>query len=110
MKTDEKLLAALGLCKKAGELILGFDAVAGAITKGEAKLLALARDISPKSAKEIIRIAERHNTNYVYLPAAMEDIKRIVGKKAGILAVTDEGLSKSVAAKVAARQHEEESV
>ena len=110
MKADEKLLATLGLCKKAGKLVVGFDAVAQAMQAGEAKLLALARDLSPKSAKEIIRIAEKYGIEHVRLGVAMEDIKRFVGKQAGILAITDQGLSRSVASKIDARQHEEEIV
>ena len=110
MKADEKLLGTLGLCKKAGKLILGFDAVAQAIQAGEVSLVVLAQDLSPKSAKEIIRIAQMHGTEHIHISAEMEDIKRRVGKKAGILAITDQGLSKAVASKAQARQHEEENV
>ena len=110
MKASEKLLGTLGLCKKAGKLVMGFDAVAQTIQAGEAGLVALTDDLSPKSAKEIIRIAQKHGVEHVRLGVAMEDIKRFVGKQAGILAITDQGLAKAVASKIAARQHEEESV
>ena len=110
MEPRQKLLGALGLCKKAGKLIVGFDAVSGAIESGQVKLLATSKDLSPKSAKEIIRICQKHGVEHVPVGIAMEDIKRIVGKKAGILAVTDEGLAKSVAAKAAACQIEEDCV
>ena len=100
MKPEEKALSTLGLCKKAGKLIIGFDAVAEFI-KGKAPgLLVLAADLSPKSAKEIIRIADAQGFEYMRFGAAMEDIKRLVGKKAGILAITDRGLAKSFAGKV----------
>ena len=108
MNADEKLLATLGLCKKAGKLIIGFDAVAQAMQAGQVKLLALSKDLSPKSAKEIIRVAEKYGIEHLRLGVAMEDIKRFVGKQAGILAITDQGLSKAVASKIDARQHEEE--
>ena len=110
MKTNAKALSSLGLCKKAGKLILGFDVVAQAIRQGEAVLLVLTEDLSPKSAKEIIRVAENHQVKIARMSAAMDDIKRLVGKRAGILAITDEGLAKSVAAKIETRQVEEESV
>jgi len=98
------------MCRKAGKLVMGFDAVARTIKSGKAGLLVLAGDLSPKSAKEIIRLAEIHQVKIARPETAMEDIKRVVGKKAGILAITDEGLAKAVAAKSMARQVEEESV
>ena len=110
MMTDAKALSALGLCKKAGKLVIGFDAVAAAIAQSKVKLLATTQDISPKSAKEIIRLADQHNINHLRLNAGMDDIKRILGKKAGVLAITDEGLAALTAAKSMARQVEEESV
>ena len=110
MNTNVKLLSTLGMCKKAGKLVIGFDAVATAIQRGEASLLVLAADISPKSAKRIIRLATDHGVSHLQLDVSMIDIERLVGKKAGILAVTDQGLAKSIAAKSKARQVEEESV
>jgi len=98
------------MCRKAGKLVTGFDAVARTIKSGKAGLLVLAGDLSPKSAKEITRVAETYHVKIARPGAAMDDIKRIVGKKAGILAITDEGLAKSVAASSNARQVEEESV
>lgn len=91
-----KMLSAVGLCKKAGKLIIGFDAVAAAISRGEVCLMALSADLSPKSAKEIIRLAERRGVKYIKTELNMQDIGRILGKKAGILAVTDQGLAKAV--------------
>jgi len=110
---NNKLLSAIGMCKKAGKLVMGFDAVATAMRQGQVRLLALTGDISPKSAKEIIRIAAQYSVKHLTIDSAtMDDIKRTVGKRAGILAITDQGLADSVAAKVAVlrpRQVEEES-
>ena len=110
METNAKFLSTLGMCRKAGKLVMGFDAVARTIKSGKAGLLVLAGDISPKSAKEITRLAETYQVKIARVETAMDDIKRIAGKKAGILAITDEGLAKSVAASSKARQVEEESV
>ena len=94
MKPDvSKTLSALGLCKKAGKLVLGFDAAADAIKKGNVRLLLLARDISPKSAGKITRPALDKNIKTLTLPVAMDELWHMLGKRAGILAVTDEGLA-----------------
>jgi len=98
-------LSTLGLCKKAGKLILGFDAVAEYMRGKGRGLLILTADLSPKSAKEIIRIADAQGFAYLRIGAAMDDIKRLVGKKAGIVAITDHGLAQSFAGKA---RHDEE--
>jgi len=74
-------LATLGLCKKAGKLIIGFDAVAEYIKRGGPGLLILTADLSPKSSKEIIRIADAQGFEYLQIGAAMDDIKRLVEKR-----------------------------
>jgi len=102
---SSKLLGALGLCKKAGKLIVGFDAVADAIRRGSAELLVLTGDLSPKSANRIKTLAGENKVRCLSLGTAMDDIERLLGKRAGILAVLDHGL-----AEVVARQVEEESV
>ena len=104
-KNSGKPLTTLGLCKKAGKLILGFDAVADGIRRGKAELLVLTGDLSPKSKGAITAVADEHKVRHLSVGAAMDDIERLLGKRAGILAVTDQGL-----AKVVARQVEEESV
>ncbi|MCL2857563.1 MAG: ribosomal L7Ae/L30e/S12e/Gadd45 family protein [Oscillospiraceae bacterium] len=104
-KNNTKLLSALGLCKKAGKLTVGFDVVGEAIRRGNAKLLVLTGDISPKSAGRITAMADEHKVRHFTIDAAMDDIEKLLGKRAGILAVTDQGL-----AGVVARQVEEESV
>ena len=102
---NSKLLSALGLCKKAGKLTVGFDVVSEAIRRGNAALLVLTGDLSPKSAARITAIAQEHNVRHLTIGAAMDDIERLLGKRAGILAIADQGL-----AEVVARQVEEESV
>ena len=104
-----RVLQLLGLCKIAGHLILGFDETAKALEKGKAKLLVLAADLSPKSAKEIIRLADRQNINAVRLDVTMDELWYTLGKRAGILAVTQQGLADKIVALTGARQDEEES-
>ena len=106
---NRKFLSTLGLCKKAGQLIIGFDPVAEAIKAGKVKLLLLASDLSPKSAKEIIRIAKMHNIDILQMPAAMDEIMRLLGKRAGILAITGEGLAQVLKTSIA-RQEEENNI
>ena len=50
MKRDD-LLFALSLCRKAGALVTGFDAVKESVFKGKAQLVLCACDASPGTAR-----------------------------------------------------------
>jgi ribosomal protein L7Ae-like RNA K-turn-binding protein len=72
--------------------VFGFDAVTEAMKKGKAAGVLTTSDISPKTLKEIRFHAEKYNTSVFEIPASMEETGVLLGKKAGVLAVTDEKL------------------
>ena len=47
------LLGALGLCRKAGQLLHGYDRVQEAVLRGKVSLVLLAADASPRTARHI---------------------------------------------------------
>ena len=102
-----KLLPLLGLCKKAGKLLEGFDAVREAARKDKVKLIVLAEDISPKSRKEAEYVAQQQNIPLFTAPFGMDEIGYRLGKRAGILALTDQGLADRIMS-IASRLSEEE--
>lgn len=93
---NSKLLPALGLSRKAGKLLYGFDAVAAAIRGGTARLVLTSNDLSPKSLKEIRMIAEKHKTELMEADITMDEISARIGHRAGILAVCDSSLAGAV--------------
>lgn len=92
-------LSTLGLMKKTGCLIVGFDAVKRELEDPKSKIqgIALSKDLSPKTRKEILflRGKYRPQTKIVGLDADMSQIEGIIGKKTGIAAITDEGFWKA---------------
>ena len=92
----DKLLANLGLCRKAGKLICGFDAAVEAMENGEGYLLLTASEISPKTEKEIIYKAKSANFCVYKLPYIMADMELLSKKRVGIFAITDENLAKLI--------------
>jgi len=82
----------LGLCRKAGKLEIGFDAVVEAMKKGVAAGVLISTDLSAKTLKEIKFYADKYKTEVLSAPADMDEIKAILGKHAGVMAVTDDGL------------------
>ena len=92
----DKLLSMLGLCKKAGRLVQGFDPVAQAAAQDGIFLIVLAEDLSPKSAKEIRHVALKQNIEVCAAPFSMDEVWHRTGRRAGILAISDQGLAEAV--------------
>ena len=88
----QKLRGALGLCKKAGALKAGFDAVCESVGKGEALLVLAASDASERTRR---KLNEKCGSlcPVMDIPLSQQDIAVITHKKFGVLAVTDKGLS-----------------
>jgi len=93
---EPKLLSFLGIARKAGKLCLGQDVAAESIRSGKATLLILSSDISGKSAMKIQRVAEKSGIPVLQLPVGMDEMKTMLGKRAGILSVTDAGFTKRI--------------
>ena len=93
---QSKVAGTLGLCRRAGCLIQGFDAVRRTIGAGEAHLIVLADDLSEKTAKEIRFFAEKAQVPLLKIRDGMDEFAVRFGKRTGVFAVTDEQLAKAV--------------
>ena len=84
----DKLLSALSLCRKAGALTVGFDAVADTLADGRAQLLLFAADLSPATQRRMLA----RNPGAVpaqVLPYTQQALAAITRRPAGVLAITD---------------------
>lgn len=94
MADKNKILSTIGLCKRAGKLITGFDAVTADLDKAAGVIIT--SDLSEKTKKEIAYHCGKHNTKLTEinntLDITMTDIEGILGRKTGIMAITDGGL------------------
>jgi len=90
----DNILNTLGLCKRAGKLIVGFDAVVADIDKAAGILVAA--DLSAKSKKEITFHCTKHSKKLVEINHTMNEIEAVLNKKTGIIAVLDNGLFTSL--------------
>ena len=93
---NEKLSGFLGLARKAGKLVFGFDMTVEAMQKKTAELVLLSNDCSERTARNIKRIAEETGTEILILPLSMDEIGYAVAKRAGVLSVCDSGFSKKI--------------
>lgn len=92
---NSKLLGLISICRKAGKVAIGFDPAAEALAAGKAALVLVTPDLSPKTRSELeYRINKGVKaTEMIELPLTMDDLSAVLGKRAGILAVLDNGLA-----------------
>lgn len=84
----DKLFGALSLCRRAGKLVAGYDAVCEAVLGGNATLVLFACDISTKTKRNAEKACEGL-CQFAMLPYTKDELAVIVHKPAGILAVAD---------------------
>ena len=89
-----KLMDLLTICRKAGQLELGFDPMKEALSAGKAHAIITAADISPKTEKEVRFFAEKKGVPAVRSEITLDDAYMRLGKKAGIFTVCGEGFAK----------------
>lgn len=87
-------LSTLGLCRKSGKLIHGFDPVCEELKNPRSKAagVILTSDVSEKTQKEMRFFCEKYETALYVCENTMDEIKNVLGKRTGVLAVLDEGL------------------
>lgn len=96
-KTNGDKSGLLSVCRKAGKLVCGMDIAKSACESGKAAAVFAARDVSPRSLKEIRFCCVKNSVKIYRLSMTIEQIANAVGKAAGILAVTDKGFAEALA-------------
>lgn len=91
-----KLLSLLGIARRAARLSLGNDAAMDSMRQGEARLVILASDLSPRTVKGVHNVAEQEEVDVVQIDATMEEISMALGKQTGVVAVNDAGFAKKM--------------
>ena len=105
---NERLTGLLGMARRAGRLIAGFDAVKESLTAGRAAAVLFAADLSPKTEKEL-RFAAGERP--LLFPAGLtkDEIGHAIGseKPVGVIATEDKGFAAAMKKAVAARNEED---
>ncbi len=92
MQTD-KILGSLGLARRAGKLVLGFDAVKEAVILCEAELVLIAQDTSQGNTRRITALCEELECPVLTLPHTQEQLAQMFNRNTGVLALTDPNLA-----------------
>lgn len=90
----------LSMCRRAGKLTVGMDEVKNACRGKRAFGVLVASDISQKSLKEVKFVCAMESVSLYDTEMTMDRIGDCLGKRFGIMAVTDSGFMKSMAKKL----------
>ena len=93
MSSENGLYGALGLCRKAGKLVMGYDAVCDEVYKGRVALVLTAADLSPKTFARLQR-ACGDLTEIHPMTMTQYDLCPISRKPVGIYGVSDANLAR----------------
>lgn len=91
-----RLIDLLTMCRKAGRMTMGFDAVKEDIENEKVVLLLTASDISKKSEKEILFVAEKYKVAAVKTDITKEETGFYLGRQCGIIGITDKGFAEKI--------------
>lgn len=87
------LLGALGLCRKAGKLLHGYDRVQEAAVRGKVSLVLLASDASARTKNHIQELCDGLVACET-MPLTTAQLSLLTPKPAAVFAVTDENLAR----------------
>ncbi len=95
---ENKFYNLLGLARRAGKIGWGHDAAFDSIKHGKAHLCLMTSDSSERLKNEFMRECNygERNVKLIVTDKTMDDMKKIIGVKAGVLTVNDEGFAKSL--------------
>ena len=98
MQMDSKFYNLLGLARRSGKIGWGHDAALDAVKYGKAHLCILTSDASERLKNEFIRACkwDGRDVPVQEVEKTMDEMKSIIGVRAGVLTVNDEGFAKSL--------------
>lgn len=89
-----KMLSLMGLCRRAGKLGVGHDAVFDAVRKGRASAVILTSDASDRHERELN--AAPFPGKILHAGFTMEEAGLALGKRSCIFSVEDEGFANAI--------------
>jgi ribosomal protein L7Ae-like RNA K-turn-binding protein len=91
---EAELLGLLGIARRAGKLVTGFDAVVKSLDEGTAALVIVSGGASPRTIRNI-KTACENRAELIFVGSGPEKLGHAVGrKKTAVAALTDKGFVK----------------
>ncbi|MCD8025814.1 MAG: ribosomal L7Ae/L30e/S12e/Gadd45 family protein [Clostridiales bacterium] len=90
---NDRILSLLGICRRAGKLVIGADPSADSIIKRKSRLIIFAKDFSKNSCKPVLSAAHQAGVKVLEINRSKEQLSLALGKLCGVLSIEDKGFS-----------------
>lgn len=105
---NDRLLSFLGICRRAGKLVIGFDPLREAVEQGKAYLVLVASDISENTLKKVRVVSQHSGIDCYTVNRSKDEISFSLGKTCACLAIIDKGFADKLTELILAEQKKEE--
>ena len=105
---NDRLLSFLGICRRAGKLVIGNDPLREAVETGKAFLVLVASDISENTLKKVNAAVNASDVPCYKADRTKDEISFSLGKTCACLAVIDKGFADKLVELIEAEQKKEE--
>ncbi|MBR3972259.1 MAG: ribosomal L7Ae/L30e/S12e/Gadd45 family protein [Ruminococcus sp.] len=105
---NDRLLSFMGICRRAGKLVIGNDPVRESVETDKAFLVIMASDISQNTLKKIKPVIDESNVLCYRVNRTKDEISFSLGKACAIMSVTDKGFADKFEELIEAEQKKEE--
>lgn len=105
---NDKILSLMGLCRRAGKITLGNDAVIDSINKRKAKLVITASDLSKRTEKGILMTAHQNNIKVLCAGRTKDQMGDALGKYCAVVTIDDSGFAKKLIELINSQPRQEE--
>ena len=105
---NDRLLSMLGLCRRAGKIVMGTDPVIEAVESKRVFLVVMASDFSNNSRKNILKASHENSVKFYDINRTKDEISMAVGKYTAVAAITDRGFSDKIQELILKEQEQEE--
>ncbi len=105
---NDKILNLLGICRRAGKLTIGNDAVTDEAINGKASLVIVSNDVSQNTEKKLRNTCGRCRTQLLKLNRTRDELSGAIGKYCAVAAVCDKGFANRLCELISAENSPED--
>ncbi len=94
MNWQQKVINLLTMCRRAGKLIIGFDAVKETFVEGDIYCIIVANDISQNTLKKVRNLCDTFSNGkipVVRTTLTVAELNKYLGQKVAVAAICDRG-------------------
>ena len=91
---NDKLLSLLGLCRKAGKITIGYDAVVASMAAGEAVIILCAEDISKNTYKKVLNNSQIYAIPCFKIRRNKDMVSNALGRLCTVVSINDAGFAR----------------